>query len=410
MIKNTRTYIFILFHFVFCFAHGQNLNTVSGIVTDQITGKPIPYVSVSANNNVIGSISNLNGEFVLKYPKSENTDTVHLSHLSYASKDLYIKQIEDSLVVKLKPFEYVIKEVDVWPQNPDWLVSKSIEKISDNYFNKPLNFTAFYREIIRENDNKIQHLEAILDIYKASVTNKKDKDRIKINKGIIFQDVHNSLIWNYIKFVNSPYELLQADFAKHPNNFVTVAQSRINFLNNKHFKYYNYNIVEKNYSLSKDQIIIQFKPKSKPKRAVFEGFIYMDIKTLSILRIEYYFSYDRINSARIIDNQTHYYLLELGAYIKAVEFYTIINYKKYDDQWIISHSNMGYDFVFVEKEKRFPTKISAKFDLVITDIDSTNVSSFKSRNWIKYQESMVKQISKFDKEFWEDYNFIPFEN
>jgi len=387
----------------------QSFLIIEGKIIDEYSGNNVAFATISDDVNKKGTISNLQGEFTFKLPASYDKKII-ISHLNYFSKTFIVDSLlNKQLTIRLKPRDFTLNNIDVWPSDPIYILNKAIENIQLNYRVDASNLTGFYREVIKENQNKIQHLEAVIEIYKASL-NTKSKDRLKITKGAVYNDIHQSIIWNYIKFINSPYELIKSDIAKHPKDFISVAQSRDNFLNPKYYNKYNYTIINQRISDNSNQFIIEFKPNKKSKKTVFEGVIYIDKKNYAILGIEYYFSLDRLNSARLIDDFTQKQLIEKGIYIKAIDFFSIVNYKYFNGKLIINNSNMGYNFVLVDKYRKKPSVISANFDLVINDIDTVNVTNFKPKNWIKYEKSLTEQIdSKSDSMFWENYNIIPLE-
>ena len=62
---------------------GQQLREVSGVVRDAQTGHRLAAVSVSADRGGAGTVTNDEGEFVIKVP--HETTTLFFRHLGYAT-------------------------------------------------------------------------------------------------------------------------------------------------------------------------------------------------------------------------------------------------------------------------------------------------------------------------------------
>lgn len=57
-----------------------------GIVTDSITGEPLPYVAVILKGTTIGATTDLDGAFTLS--SSSKVRTLQVSYLGYTEKEL----------------------------------------------------------------------------------------------------------------------------------------------------------------------------------------------------------------------------------------------------------------------------------------------------------------------------------
>ena len=400
-------FVFIYLILATHLSSGQDYFKISGRVLDNETKQPLYFASICIAGNRIGTVSNINGNFLLKIPNRFKEDTLYISFMGFTPRKILLTEIHDFYIeVALEPMYFHVKEVVIRSFSPKEIIKQAIAKIPENYPEFPVNFLAFYREDIRENGKYIQFIEAVLGIYKGSYNNKKDNDCLKIIKGRQKLDVIESLIWDYIKFINGPYEMIRSDVAKYPTNFITVAQSKINFLNEKHFKYYDYQLLRKKRKENDDIYVIEFKPKKIPKKALFEGYICIDRKTLAFTSLNYTFSANRINKAKIISPYTENQLNEIDVYIKAIDFFNIVKFKPYGGKWYLSNSKMEYHFLFIEKNQNYLSHITNVIDFVVTDIDSSNVQTFKKKNYIKMRQSLTEQLGEFDEEFWGNYNFI----
>ncbi len=109
---------FILFFILLLnglFAGGTEVFTeVSGIVTDRKTGEPIPFVNVWIKGTMYGTMTNVDGGFILS---ASFGDTIRFSAVGYAkSQELITKNTKYPLNIRLNPEVQKIKEVTVRPE------------------------------------------------------------------------------------------------------------------------------------------------------------------------------------------------------------------------------------------------------------------------------------------------------
>ena len=77
-------FIWLLLAFAWV-AKSQNY-MIKGIVTDSITGEPLPYVAVILKGTTIGATTDLDGAFTLS--SSSKVRTLQVSYLGYSEKEL----------------------------------------------------------------------------------------------------------------------------------------------------------------------------------------------------------------------------------------------------------------------------------------------------------------------------------
>lgn len=95
-------------------AHGQGIR-VEGIVTDSVTGEPLPYVSVIFKGTTIGGATDEEGHF--SFPTTVTSKPLEISYLGYDTKQLMISPgHSQNLKIQLVPSGIALSEVVVKPQ------------------------------------------------------------------------------------------------------------------------------------------------------------------------------------------------------------------------------------------------------------------------------------------------------
>ncbi len=108
----------IVFVFVFVLiswlSFGQNTTTISGIVTDSITGETLPYVSIIYKGTTTGTATDLDGKFSLSSGTASRT--IQVSFLGYDTKELPVRMGRaNNYTIKLSPTGITLSDVVIKP-------------------------------------------------------------------------------------------------------------------------------------------------------------------------------------------------------------------------------------------------------------------------------------------------------
>lgn len=93
---------------------GQNEIRIKGLVTDSVSGEPLPYASIIVKGTTTGAATDLDGRFSLTVPSSASGKMLEVSYLGYSTKQVPLKSGQ-SLSIQLAPTGIALNEVVVKP-------------------------------------------------------------------------------------------------------------------------------------------------------------------------------------------------------------------------------------------------------------------------------------------------------
>ena len=385
----------------------QDYWQIKGIVTNSETLEPLPYANIRILNKSLGIISNQQGRFSIRLPAEFRSDTLTFSYIGFKKQVIPLDQVRtDSIIISLQPEVYELMEVTAHGLTARGLLQKCLEKIPENYPAQSVGMTAFYRETIRENGLPIQGVEAVLGIDKRPYVNDKKRDRMVLLKGIQNKEVYESRVWEFINFVDGPYESLESDVCKYPENFITLPKTRFNFLKTKHFRYYDYSFTEVPESAQDKYYLIRFHPPAGKKKAVLEGEIYIDKLSLAIIRIDYRINPYHIKRTSVVDIYTESELNKLDIYSQTNSFDCSVNYRLFNGKWFLDYVRMNYNFHLLWLNDHYLAEIDNTIQFVVTDFNMDQVYSARYGKLIKRKFPLPQQFGEPDDSFWENYNYI----
>ena len=151
--------------------------TIVGKITDQTTGKPIPFVNIGVENTFFGTSSNEFGEF--KISLSDEYKNFLISCVGYKTERVGIPKINTSLNISLSPIAIELPEVLVnAEENPAYsIIRKAIANKEKNKEGLKNYFYDFYSKNIFNSGNEIVFLEE--DIGEGLKTLPNDVKEIK---------------------------------------------------------------------------------------------------------------------------------------------------------------------------------------------------------------------------------------
>ena len=382
--------LLILFSNSFFFVNAQNIIKIQGKVIDFQTKKSLPDATIILSKQQKVTTSNKKGEFSIN-SKFQN-QILSVSYIGYQKYILNLDNLKNDtlLYISLKQKDVKIQKVLINPRKPTEIITNSLLQIPENYSSQAMLFTAILTETITENDTIIQQIEAVVEIYKAPY-NTKVRDEMKFVEAKVIIDVQESELWDYIYFVNAPYELLYCDIAKYPKNFISIPVINVSFINEKYYKHYSYTIRQ---TKNNKYFIIDFVPNSETRRGVFEGTIMIEKKTYAICSLKYKYSDSRMKRINNHQSRTEIELGKIGVGIPDISYYSEVNYQKHKNIWILKSAKNEYSFLF-QIGKNKPSIINVRDELQIINIKTENVEKIKFWDRIIRDVKLIDQVRSF---------------
>ncbi|MBT8205187.1 MAG: carboxypeptidase-like regulatory domain-containing protein, partial [Eudoraea sp.] len=158
-------------------------NQFKGEVVDSQNNNPLVFASLTLEGTNISTVTNTEGEFLLKIPKSVQEGDVVVTFLGYSTKMIPLGQMKkDKNRIALDIAVTALSEVNISvPKDAFSLVKETLRRKGENYFDDPTLMTAFYRETIKRRRRNVSLSEAVVNIYKAPYTSSR-QDAVKLYK------------------------------------------------------------------------------------------------------------------------------------------------------------------------------------------------------------------------------------
>lgn len=387
---------FLMMSFLSLSAWSQNEETVTvvrGKIIDQKTEKPLAYASILILNSSVGTVSNKEGEFILKVPQSLTTNEIKFSFMGYKTVKLPLSSLKsDENLISMSLETINIKDVIVRANDPISLITRALENVPDNYGTSPSICTAFYRESIMQNKRYAGVAEAVLNIYKSSYGNQGSYDRIKVFKGRKSQDVKrmDTVIF---KLQGGHYVAMLLDLAKNPETF----------LQEQYFTNFVYQPVTITNIEGRETYVIEFEQKRDIQDILYNGRIYLDVNTLAFKKIDFEISPEGLPVA-------DRYLVQkrpMNIRVKALAANYSVDYREVNGRWTLNHVRYEVKFKVDKKHQWFSKTYTSAVDLAVTDKDTVNVAKFKMSESLKPNQIFIDHVSDYyDENFWGNYNII----
>lgn len=293
----------------------------------------------------------------------------------------------------LKQRDFTISEITVNPVYPTDLIVLALEKIVDNYPDFQMYNTSYFYEKITENDSTIQEIEAIIEILKSPY-NSKEKDKLKFTHGHVNEEVKDSGLWNYMYFINGPYELLYSDIVKYPNDFLQVPDNLVDFLDEDYFKHYIYSFTD----TCENIIKIKFNPNPETKRGVYKGEIILDRSSLAFMYFDFQYAEERLEKVYYTESTMEIQFRQNGIFIPDNYYRCRVEYAKFGNLWVLKYVTNEYGFLF-QKYNTEPNQIMVVDKLYITDY-SIEIKKISYFNQIAKDVNILKIVPKTDSIIW----------
>ena len=320
-------------------------------------------------------------------------NSISVDYIGYESKLISLKDLTTSdIEVKLIPNPVSIQEVIVRVDDPLKLLKMALNKVPDNYSDKPAMLTGFYRETIKKNRNYVAVSEAVMDIYKAPYNSDFSTDRVKILKGRKSADVEK-MDTVLFKLQGGPSSSVLLDVVKNPYYL----------LSGEYIDFYNYSYVGIINVDEKQNYVIGFDQKADLDLPLYSGKIYLDVENLAITRLDFSLSEYGLKNA----SQSLVKKKPMNMKVDVLAGNYLVKYRELDGKWYLNHVRSEMKFKCKWDKKLFSSTYNTMFEMAVTDMKTENVEKIKYSESAKFSDIFIDQVHYFeDKDYWGDYNFI----
>lgn len=396
--KNLLTFFTLLLFTTPFYSHAyqqddQEFTEYSGVIVDEQSNKPLVFASIAVENSNISTITNTEGEFLLKVPASLKDGTAVISFLGYQQKEIPLDQLKKSKNrIALAPSTIELSEINVTlPKDAKALVRKTLQKKGENNLNQEALMTAFYRETIKKRRKNVSLAEAIVTLYKEPYTSAK-RDKIKLYKARKNTD-YTKLDTLALKLQGGPFNALYVDLMKYPEYI---------FSDNS-IDMYSFSFGPSTTINDQPVYVVNFKQRSEIGEPLYYGKLFIDYKSQALTSAIY-----NLN----VENKDLASALFVRKKPKDVKVYPTkaayrVDYRHKNGKWYYGYSNVQLTFKVNKKRKWFNSIYSLSSEMAVTDWKLNLDQALKNKERLKPSIIIADEASGFsDPEFWGAYNVI----
>lgn len=366
---------------------------VKGRVTDQEQRQEIPFVSVKVPETNIATITNAEGEFMLKIPAAYRESELEFSCMGYAVCRLPFSAFEGEKrkMVEMKMARIILPEVVVAQTEGAALMKKVFERIPVNYSPLPNQMVGFYRERIRKNGSYISIAEAVVDIYKAPYRSA-ESDQARIYKGRRSTD-RSRMDTVLLRYQGGVTTALELDVVK---NYEDIFTSDI-------LLYYDFFCESVNMVGEKPNYVVAFRQKAGVKGPLLQGRFYVDSQSLAVTKVE--FSMNLANR----EQATAVFLRKkpAGMKIRVEKADYLIQFRQKGGRWYFLNSRAELQLKCRWPKRWFNSNYSLVSEMAVTDWTNEAFNKFPRKERLSVRDVIVEKVADFeDGNYWENYNII----
>ncbi|GMN08278.1 carboxypeptidase-like regulatory domain-containing protein [Croceitalea sp. MTPC5] len=372
----------------------NNFKSYKGKVLEEGTNKKLVFATIALEGTNISTISNTEGEFLLKVPTTIDEGAVIFSFLGHATRKIPLQELKKgnnkiALEVLISELEEVNIEV---PKDVKALIVEVLRKKGDHYFDKPTLMTAFYRETIKKRRRNVSLSEAVVNIYKAPYASNK-KDAVQLYKARKSTD-YSKLDTVALKLQGGPFNTLYVDIMKYPEYIFAEEQ-----VDEYKFSFDRSTVIN-------DRLIyiIDFEQHENIPNPLYAGKLYVDVENKTLSSAVY-----KLNiTNRALASRLFVRKKPANVDVWPTEVAYRVDYRSKNGKWYYGYSNVLLEFKVDWDDKLFNSVYSMTAEMAVTDWKlNTDGATPKSKERIKKSIILNDEAIGFsDADFWGEYNII----
>ena len=376
-------------------AYGKTVE-ISGVVKNKKNKKPVGNASVTIPSTNIGTVTNDDGKFSLKFSDKYLTHGLKVEQIgfkSYLANESDINSTPDNITIFLEPSGKVLKEVLVFGGDPKEIVKSALNKIPENYSEIDNLFSGFYRETVQKGNRFINISEAVVDVLKKPYkTRDTYGEKVRINRGrkLLSPKPSDTLA---VKLMGGPYMPILLDAVKNGDHLFTIDE----------LDYYDFKMEPGAMIDDRMHYAIKFSPKVSLSYPLNNGTIFIDGETLTISRVE--FEMDMSDKNKV--TRSILQKKPTGLHFKPVEVSGSVSYKTIDGKSFINYINSRMRFKCDWKKRLFSSTYTTNAEMVMVDRTDSIDRHQKFNDTFGQRKVFSDFVENYwNEDFWKDYNII----
>jgi len=369
----------------------QNYLEYKGKIVDRSNRDGLAFAHLSVEGTNISTVSNAEGEFLIKIPEEFKDKKLIISYIGYKNAEIPFYQLNaENIRIALEPLVIELPEINIISRDANELIKSVFEKRNVNYPNQKIFMTAFYRESIKKNRSYVSLAEAIVDILKQPYTSylSDEAQFYKSRKSTDYKKL-DTLVF---KLMGGPYNSLYLDIMKYPEYlFMDDMMTNYEFTFD-HVTYTDHQMI----------YIVDFKQQPYIKEPLYYGKLYIDAETLALQSAIFNLNLDdKERAASLFIRKKPF-----NARVFATKASYRIDYIKRGEKWYYNYSRIELNFKIDWKKRLFNSNYYSIIEMAITDWEPFTEEK-KIKNKIKHTVILTDEASGFsDPAFWGEYNVI----
>lgn len=370
--------------------------TVSGTLKDAKSGEKISYAAITVPGTGIGTVSNSDGDFILKVNTSLNAEFFEVSHLGYATTKFRISEgIGQDKTYQLQTQPIRLQEISVVPKDAREIVETALQDFKKNYSQVPNMMTGFYRESVRQRRTYLTVSEAVVDIYKAPYSGLQN-DRVKIFKGRKAANLKRADTL-MVQLQGGPQVSMLLDIVKNTNLSIALDN-----LDNYRFEFGTIVTID-----NKMNWVISFSPAVVKEEPLYNGKLYIQQDNYAITRAEFSLDLsDEEKAANVFVQKKPSGLI----FMPTATGY-LVTYKEQNGKYYLDYVRVDLKFRCDWKKRLFRNSYTLMSELAITDRHADNIVKFGNQEVFRSNMVFTDKVQAFeDVDFWGENNIIEPDN
>ena len=365
--------LFLFVHHNFYAQDTQTFEEYKGSVIDLSTKKAIVFADLNIKGTNISTITNSEGEFLIKVPSDIENKVIIVSHLGYEQLEILLSSFIDyKLKIALEPSVTKLPPVEITaPKNAETLVRAALKR--------------------KKRIKNASLSEAVLEIYKQPYTSPK-RDAIKLIKSRKNTN-YSRLDTIALKLQGGPFSTLYTDIVKHPEYVFAIDD----------MSQYDYKFEDFTQINNRRVYVVSFKQKPNVVFPLYFGKLFIDAETYAL--VSAFYNLD-------VSNRAEASALFIRKKPRRVEVYPTeaayrVNYRVKNGKWYYGYSNISLTFKVNWEGKLFNSVFTLQSEMAVTDWEENKTGISKPKNALKPSIIFADEASGFsDPEFWGEFNII----